>query len=37
MLMINTNINPRPERTAVTTTPVVEETAYVPGVGYIFD
>ena len=37
MLMNIQILNPRPERTAVTTTPVVEETAYVPGVGYIFD
>jgi len=30
-------LNPRPERATTVTTPVVEETAYVPGVGYIFD
>ena len=37
MLMINQILTPRPRTTAVETTPVVEETAYAPGVGKIFD
>lgn len=38
MLMNTQILTTRPEtRTTVTTTPVVEETAYAPGVGKIFD
>ena len=37
MLMNIQILTPRPERTAVTTTPVVEETARASGVGNVFD
>ena len=37
MLMNTQILNPRPETRTTVATPVVEETAYAPGVGKIFD